>query len=110
MRPEPGSGLNAQNQSGVGTDEEGDELMLRQDWRSVDERSQVKLMFEALKGWLGRYLGTMVKCVSVIVFLLASCFKAFPDDFASHSKLTAAKLPSGLEDIHTFLICSRTSG
>ncbi|KIM92135.1 hypothetical protein PILCRDRAFT_810149 [Piloderma croceum F 1598] len=57
------------------------EFMLRQGWRSADERSQVELMFEALKGRLGRdgrYLGTMVK------------------------KLPAAKLRSVLEDMHTF--------
>jgi origin recognition complex subunit 3 len=40
------------------------EFMLKQGWRSADERSQVELMLEALKGRLGRdgrYLGTMVK-------------------------------------------------
>jgi len=57
------------------------EFMLRQGWRSADERSAVALMFEALKGRLGRdgrYLATMVK------------------------KLPAAKLRSLLEDMHTF--------
>jgi len=47
------------------------EFMLRQGWRGPDERSQVELMFEALKGRLGRdgrYLGTMVKCVWISDF------------------------------------------
>lgn len=76
------------------------EFMLRQGWRSADERSQVELMFEALKGRLsgdGRYLGTMVKCV-----LVSLCFWHYADDFPPPRKLPAAKLRSLLEDMHTF--------
>jgi origin recognition complex subunit 3 len=48
------------------------DYMLRQGWKSADDRSAVELMVEALKGRLGRdgrYLGTMVK--------YAPCFLRF---------------------------------
>jgi origin recognition complex subunit 3 len=76
------------------------EFMLKQGWRSADERSAVELMCEAMKGRLGRdgrYLGTMVKCVPFLLRLgrwlmfLHYC-----------RKLPAAKLRSLLEDMHTF--------
>ena len=88
-------------------------FMLRQGWRSADERSEVGVYFEALKGRLGRdgrYLGSMVKCasffLSFLLFLfLRGCWEMFSNDglfWLQCRKLPAAILRSLLEDMHAF--------